>query len=126
MTIERDKALTSAEESKSLWETEIKSRSQLGLKVSNKCYLGMPLPLRWVACLAAMSAVICIISVVDNTLYIKLKWFNEINIFCLLAQLMQLEKSYSDHAVLLDNVNTQAVYHVCVVTSVVTGEEKST
>ena len=40
---------------------------------------------------------------INNTPYIKLKW---INIFCLLAQLMQLEKSHSDHAVLLDNVNT--------------------
>lgn len=36
MTAARDRALTSAEESKGLWETEIKSRSQLGLKVSNK------------------------------------------------------------------------------------------
>ncbi|XP_065909397.1 ankyrin repeat domain-containing protein 36C-like isoform X2 [Dysidea avara] len=33
ITAERDRALLSAEESKGLWETEIKSRSQLGLKL---------------------------------------------------------------------------------------------
>lgn len=44
----------------------------------------------------------------DTPYMLILKCLNKINIFCLLAQLMQLQKSHSDHTVLLDNVNTMS------------------
>ena len=45
----------------------------------------------------------------NGTLYMTLKCYNKINIFCLLAQLMQLQKSHTDHTTLLDNVNTSSL-----------------